>query len=722
MWWPFRKRHGRKPAPGERRPAARHWRVLPPLRPTLDVRPPVLAPLFALPRVTGTRRLVRDLPPLRHRRIRRRPAPGAAYGRVTGVVTVRPEPLLEPAGTAGPFEPVAVATPFGPDEAAEPIEPRRPQEAIAGFSVPNRSVRVFRTDDVTPAVTPGEPAVVVPSPVRRLRARPASGPAGPLTEASAEYVAEPVEPETPFRGVTEFDRLAAQYEQLDVATAMSLLGAGPAGLGPAWPAEPAPAVPEAPAGVPSGRAPYRRPSLAESRRRGIDVASGEPDRRPVSPVDDAPAPAAATPPPAPAPDPAPATAPAGPLAAEPARPAATPAPEPAPATVGPAEGGAPVPPGGRPPEDPVRPRTVQAPLWPRPPHRRTVPAAVPPPAPPPAPGESTEAARLGVPPDSSTVDEAPDRGVFAGPPEPAGPVYRAVLADQLPPPPPEDAAVPDTVVVPVPGELVTLFTRELGVDVSAVPVHRGRAVAVRARQLGARAYAQAGQVFLPHHAGNLAEPPVRALLAHELTHAVQQRILGDTQPTPESAEGRELEAAADLVEHWVAGTGPRPPALLHRSARGRPDPGRPDPGRPPGSIVQAAEAPVAVPPGAPPAEPPADVPAGVSWSWDTGFTGEPPSGGPPPGGTVAGLAGGPVPTAAAEPVAAPETAAAVAMAFEQIADLRASVVRLGDREPRPQPVIDLQDLAGRLYRHIRTRLRAELIVDRERAGTLADPW
>jgi hypothetical protein len=33
----------------------------------------------------------------------------------------------------------------------------------------------------------------------------------------------------------------------------------------------------------------------------------------------------------------------------------------------------------------------------------------------------------------------------------------------------------------------------------------------------------------------------------------------------------------------------------------------------------------------------------------------------------------------------------------------------------------LDDLAGRLYRHVRTRLRTELLVDRERSGLLADP-
>lgn len=70
------------------------------------------------------------------------------------------------------------------------------------------------------------------------------------------------------------------------------------------------------------------------------------------------------------------------------------------------------------------------------------------------------------------------------------------------------------------------------------------------------------------------------------------------------------------------------------------------------------------------------------------------------------------------PATEPDTA--VATAFEQLADLRASVIELRNREPEPRPVIDLNDLASRLYQHIRSRLRAELIIDRERAGMLAD--
>nr|WP_042177858.1 hypothetical protein [Kibdelosporangium sp. MJ126-NF4]CEL12814.1 hypothetical protein [Kibdelosporangium sp. MJ126-NF4]CTQ98500.1 hypothetical protein [Kibdelosporangium sp. MJ126-NF4] len=57
-------------------------------------------------------------------------------------------------------------------------------------------------------------------------------------------------------------------------------------------------------------------------------------------------------------------------------------------------------------------------------------------------------------------------------------------------------------------------------------------------------------------------------------------------------------------------------------------------------------------------------------------------------------------------------------------DLRATVRTLTAR-PEPPDLTDpdtVSDLAGRLYRHIRSRLRAELLIDRERHGTLADHW
>jgi hypothetical protein len=312
-----------------------------------------------------------------------------------------------------------------------------------------------------------------------------------------------------------------------------------------------------------------------------------------------------------------------------------------------------------------------------------------------------------------------------------GPVYRAVLTGPPPTPVPASPApenlsdtTPDTapadVTESVPADLATLFRQEIGVDVSLVAVHRGRSVSRRAAALSARAFTQGGQVFLPDEVGDLTDRPVRALLAHELTHAVQQRVLGPAQPAPESAAGRELEDAGRWVELWVAGTGGPPPTLLHRDAGTRTTPVYPEPSPAylPSEITQFAGAGAT----ATAAEPAPTEPApATSWTAENGFSTDP-----------VPIRSAPVDTAATDwPTpsawspypnsAGPNVGGAVATAFQEIADLRASMSELRTRDDRAEPgFVDLNDLASRIYHHIRTRLRAELIIDRERAGMLAD--
>jgi hypothetical protein len=297
---------------------------------------------------------------------------------------------------------------------------------------------------------------------------------------------------------------------------------------------------------------------------------------------------------------------------------------------------------------------------------------------------------------------------------PVGPVYRSDLDDRAPVAPPTPS---DPVVVDVPVELVTLFRQELDTDVSTVRVHRGRTAAGRAAQLGARAFAQGGEVFLPDAAGRLDDRPVRALLAHELTHAVQQRDLGAAQPVADSAEGRVLEFAAQEVEQWVRGERGTPPPLRHRTTV----PGAAAaPAGAPGTMAQLAPTATIVEPATG-----ATAPEPTSWSLDTGFgattsasPAAPPPSGPPAPAEV------PVPTSSPRAPAPATAPGALAAAFQQIADLQASVGELRERRTAHQrdrgDSIDVGDLAARLYQHIRSRLRAELIVDRERAGVLAD--
>jgi hypothetical protein len=121
-------------------------------------------------------------------------------------------------------------------------------------------------------------------------------------------------------------------------------------------------------------------------------------------------------------------------------------------------------------------------------------------------------------------------------------------------------------VEPVPHEIASAFQATHGVDVSNVPIHRGPEASSRARSLGAWAFTHRERVFLPAEHGSLQEPTGRALLAHELTHVVQQRTLGSSLPTESSPHGQALEDAARGVGDWFR-DGVRsggPPALTHR--------------------------------------------------------------------------------------------------------------------------------------------------------------
>src|SRR6185437_2622693 len=88
---------------------------------------------------------------------------------------------------------------------------------------------------------------------------------------------------------------------------------------------------------------------------------------------------------------------------------------------------------------------------------------------------------------------------------------------------------------------------------SDVTVSRGAQAGREADALGARAFARDSEIVLPPGAGPLERPQTRALLAHELTHVAQQRLLGPTLPPEDSAAGAVLERAAVAAERRVLG-------------------------------------------------------------------------------------------------------------------------------------------------------------------------
>ncbi len=295
-------------------------------------------------------------------------------------------------------------------------------------------------------------------------------------------------------------------------------------------------------------------------------------------------------------------------------------------------------------------------------------------------------------------------------------------------------------------------------DVGSVRVHRGDEAARVAADAHARAITRGGEVFIPDTAGRLDTGAGRGLLAHELTHVIQQRRLGTSVPLEHSPAGRRLESEASMTERHVRGdAGAPPPPVAAQPAT--PAPAAPTPaapaddddaratardiqdeliasGRafrmPDGSIVfpgagmhlpeqrMAPTQPAVVMQRAPDDttpmaadEPPPATGGAYTPASDMGFLPmqELPAtqnAAPSPAAASAPTESWPQPIAAAAPSSTTSPAIAAAPQAEQAST------------PEPAPPIDIDDLARRVYGQVRTQLRSELLIDRERAGLLTD--
>ncbi|MFI7680262.1 DUF4157 domain-containing protein [Actinophytocola sp. NPDC049390] len=115
-----------------------------------------------------------------------------------------------------------------------------------------------------------------------------------------------------------------------------------------------------------------------------------------------------------------------------------------------------------------------------------------------------------------------------------------------------------------PSSVVRPVELAVGVDVSDVTVRRGRDVTAMSHRLGVRGYTDDNVVYVPDDVGALDSTMAAPLLAHELTHAAQQRKLGSALPSQGSAAATQLEQDAVKVERWVAdGASGSPPTLVH---------------------------------------------------------------------------------------------------------------------------------------------------------------
>jgi hypothetical protein len=81
-----------------------------------------------------------------------------------------------------------------------------------------------------------------------------------------------------------------------------------------------------------------------------------------------------------------------------------------------------------------------------------------------------------------------------------------------------------------------------------VRIHRGSAANEMAGALDARAFTHGGEIYLPDKHGPLGGQKAQSLVAHEMTHVVQQRRLGTSLPDETTPYGQRLEAEAAAAE------------------------------------------------------------------------------------------------------------------------------------------------------------------------------
>jgi hypothetical protein len=280
-----------------------------------------------------------------------------------------------------------------------------------------------------------------------------------------------------------------------------------------------------------------------------------------------------------------------------------------------------------------------------------------------------------------------------------------------------------------PDDLMAMVGAAQGVDVSGTWVHRGAEVTARAEAKAARAFTEAGTVFLPDTAGPLTTVEARATLAHELTHVAQQRTLGTALPAEWTPAGQALESEAVLAERWVLAGQSGPPLVHAPIAR---------------TLATAASTSDGVQ-----RQPLTDL----SWSAPDEMlaqfasqTEAPPTLEPPDSGPTMinpTPAAQPMPTQPMapqlmlpqnmqmqllqpEPTSLPDSVGPSptrqeGVVDQELAERRDRLLALCAQRPvNLDNVLDMEELAVKLYHRLRGLLRGELIVDRERAGLLTD--
>ena len=129
----------------------------------------------------------------------------------------------------------------------------------------------------------------------------------------------------------------------------------------------------------------------------------------------------------------------------------------------------------------------------------------------------------------------------------------SVVTDESTPAPSSDMPRQSTQREQAPRAVAAAVGRLHRADVSDVRIERGEEAERLSSAANARAVTRGGEVFIPASEGSLESGRGGGLLAHELTHVVQQRRLGKSVPLEHSPGGRRLENEASMTERHVRG-------------------------------------------------------------------------------------------------------------------------------------------------------------------------
>ncbi len=248
--------------------------------------------------------------------------------------------------------------------------------------------------------------------------------------------------------------------------------------------------------------------------------------------------------------------------------------------------------------------------------------------------------------------------------------------------------------IAVPEQVRQAVRDSVGTAPSHVTVHEGGRAEALTRSVNAEAFTRDGEIFLAADAP-LDSMRGQQLLAHELTHVVQQKGGTERMPAEHTSEGQHLEAGARRAESLVESRHEGPSQLHHR-----------------GSMLNAQAVPqMAAGEGVQRSARPVNQPAGSPTPIDS---------------SPALSRGGPQPVNfldenwRVEVGQRPDGTPTSSMSQSELA--LSSAPPPITKDEKSGRLRDLERQAHELYPLIRQRLRAELVRDKERRGRMSREW